>query len=113
MHAIREEFGSSFAGAVQQFGPRPLMLGHFDPDGLSAAAILQRALTGGRCEPAIRIVGKGEQPWSGEMRRELAEKKPGGLIVTDPGVGDGALLPDTPPSSSTTMFRPARPAMRW
>ncbi|HZG07734.1 MAG TPA: phosphoesterase [Allosphingosinicella sp.] len=96
MHATREEFGSGFVGAVEQFGPRPLILGHFDADGLSAAAILQRALARSGREPAIRIVGKGEQPWSEEMRRELGEKKPGGLIVTDLGVREGALLPGTP-----------------
>jgi single-stranded-DNA-specific exonuclease len=44
----------------------------------------------------LRIVGKGEEPWSEAMRSELAERRPGGLIVADLGVREGALLPGTP-----------------
>jgi single-stranded-DNA-specific exonuclease len=44
----------------------------------------------------VRIVGKGEQPWSDAITTELAERRPGGLIVVDLGVRAGALLPGTP-----------------
>jgi single-stranded-DNA-specific exonuclease len=81
---------------VAEFGPRPLILGHFDADGLSAAAILQRALARAGFDPGVRIVGKGEQPWSDAITTELAERRPGGLIVVDLGVRAGALLPGTP-----------------
>jgi single-stranded-DNA-specific exonuclease len=91
-----EEIGKRFAEAVAGFGPKPLILGHFDADGLAAAAILYRALAKAGHDPEVRVVGKGEQPWSDEMRRELAERRPGGLIVADLGVREGALLPGTP-----------------
>jgi single-stranded-DNA-specific exonuclease len=91
-----EDVGARFAAAVADFGPRPLILAHFDADGLSAAAILQRALARAGYDPGVRIVGKGEQPWSDAMGRELAERRPGGLIVADLGVREGALLPGTP-----------------
>jgi single-stranded-DNA-specific exonuclease len=96
MYADPEEIGRRFAAAVDAFGPRPLILGHFDADGLSAAAILHRALARAGHDPAIRIVGKGEQPWSDEMRAELAARAPGGLVVADLGVREGDLLPGTP-----------------
>jgi single-stranded-DNA-specific exonuclease len=91
-----QEVGACFAAAVAGFGPKPLILGHFDADGLSAAAILQRALGKAGYGPEVRIVGKGEEPWSDAMRGELAERRPGGLIVADLGVREGALLPGTP-----------------
>ncbi len=94
----RAEAGRLFGQAAAAFDrTRPvLILGHFDADGLSALAILARALerSGQSCE--IRLVGKGENPWSAELRAELAARAPGGLIVTDLGVRDGALLPGTP-----------------
>jgi single-stranded-DNA-specific exonuclease len=73
-----------------------LILGHFDADGLSAAATLSRALTAsGRAAP-IRLVGKGETPWDDSLRAQLAAHPPAGLIVTDLGVREGAVLPGTP-----------------
>ena len=92
----RSAAGQAFARAVEAFGEKPLILGHFDADGLSAVAILARALERSRCSAEIRLVGKGENPWSDALRAELAERKPGGLIVTDLGVREGALLPGTP-----------------
>jgi single-stranded-DNA-specific exonuclease len=88
-----QEVGARFAAAVAGFGPKPLILGHFDADGLSAAAILQRALGKAGYDPEVRIVGKGEEPWSDAMRGELAERRPDGLIVADLGVREGVLAP--------------------
>jgi single-stranded-DNA-specific exonuclease len=87
-----------FRSTVERFDRtiKPLILGHFDADGLSAVAILARALD--RCDrPAdIRLVGKGENPWSSELREELARRSPGGLIVADLGVREGELAPGIP-----------------
>ncbi len=73
-----------------------LILGHFDADGLSAVAILARALRRAGRAADIRLVGKGENPWSPELRAELEARAPGGLIVTDLGVREGAVLPGCP-----------------
>lgn len=87
----------AFASALETFGDGPvLVLGHFDADGLSAMAILCRALTASGRTVEPRIVGRGESPWSAEMRAELAGRRPGGLIVTDLGVRDHDILPGTP-----------------
>ena len=75
---------------------RVLVLGHFDADGLSAVAILARVLRCAGREVDIRLVGKGEHPWSPELRAELAARAPGGLIVTDLGVREGELLAGCP-----------------
>lgn len=94
----RAEAGHLFARTVAQFDPdRPaLIMGHFDADGLSAVAILARAFakTGRRAD--VRIVGRGENPWDEELRDELAARRPGGLIVTDLGVREGALVERVP-----------------
>ena len=94
----RSDIAPAFLAALDRFDPLrpPLVLGHFDADGLSAAAILARALrqTGRLAE--IRITGKGENPWSPPLRAELEELRPGGLLVTDLGVREGDILPGTP-----------------
>jgi single-stranded-DNA-specific exonuclease len=69
-----------------------LILGHNDADGLSASALLTRALRQ-RAHPArVRILGRGENPWSEAMRAELFNAPVGGLIVTDLGVREGEIL---------------------
>jgi single-stranded-DNA-specific exonuclease len=87
-----------FRSMVGRFDPgaAPLILGHFDADGLSAVAILARALERFGRPADIRLVGKGENPWSLEMREELARRSPGGLIVADLGVREGELAPGVP-----------------
>ena len=84
--------------AVAQFDrKRPaLVLGHFDADGLSAAAILTRALERAGQQTDMRIVGRGENAWDAELRAEIAQRRPGGLVVTDLGVRGGALIEGVP-----------------
>lgn len=89
---------TAFRGAMNRFDPDrpPLILGHFDADGLSATAILARAL-GRAGRPAdIRILGKGENPWSPDLRAGLADRRPGGLIATDLGVQAGDIVAGLP-----------------
>ncbi len=88
----------AFSAALDRFNPaRPaLILGHFDADGLSAAAILSRALARSGRPANLRILGKGENPWSAAFRADLEMKQPGGLLVTDLGVRGGDILPGIP-----------------
>ncbi|WP_344705392.1 phosphoesterase [Sphingomonas swuensis] len=72
-------------------GP-PLILGHFDADGLSAVAILARSIPGSE----VRLVGKGETPWTPSVRAELEQRRPAAIIATDLGVREGDILPGTP-----------------
>ncbi len=92
----RGDAGRRFRDWLAGVDGRVLVLGHFDADGLSAVAILARALRAAGREVDIRLVGKGENPWSPELRAELAERALGGLIVTDLGVREGAVLPGCP-----------------
>lgn len=73
-----------------------MVLGHFDADGLAATAIFVRALCAEGHSVRTRIVGRGENPWSREMRAELERLRLSGLIATDLGVRPGAILPGTP-----------------
>jgi single-stranded-DNA-specific exonuclease len=87
--ATRERFAQALARFDLQ---RPaLIVGHFDADGLSAVAILARALTQRGVAHDVRIIGRGENPWDDAVRAEIAARAPGGLIVTDLGVRDGAI----------------------
>lgn len=91
------EARAAFAQAYAGFGTGPvLIVGHFDADGLSAVAILARAMAHARRVYDIRIVGKGESPWDPEFAAEVAEHEPGGLIVTDLGVRDEPIAPGIP-----------------
>ncbi len=88
----------AFLAALDRFDrSRPaLILGHFDADGLSAAAILSRALARAGHPATLRILGKGENPWSTAFRAELDEQPPGGLLVADLGVREGTIQSRTP-----------------
>lgn len=94
----RAEAGHLFAASVAGFDADApaLILGHFDADGLSAVAILARAMERAGRTVEVRIVGRGENPWDAELRGELAARRPGGLIVTDLGVREGALVDGVP-----------------
>jgi single-stranded-DNA-specific exonuclease len=90
--------GAAFARAVAGFGPAaPAILCHDDADGLSAGAILARALDrSGRPPAHVRVVGRGESAWSPGIAAELSARAPGGLVVADLGVQAGAILPGVP-----------------
>lgn len=90
--------GAAFARATAGFGPdAPVVLCHDDADGLSAGALLARALArAGRSPGPVRVIGRGASPWSAPIRDELAARRPGGLVVTDLGVQAGAILPGIP-----------------
>ncbi|GAA3997864.1 hypothetical protein GCM10022211_04270 [Sphingomonas humi] len=79
------------AWLAEQSGP-PLILGHFDADGLSAVAILARSIP----HAEVRLVGKGETPWTEAVRAELEQRRPAAIIATDLGVRGGEILPGTP-----------------
>ena len=87
-----------FAAVVARFDrSRPVwVLGHNDADGLSATALFARAFEAAGWTVRTRIVGRGESPWSAEMREELAGVEAGGIVVTDLGVRDGVLKPGVP-----------------
>lgn len=91
-----QAIGRTFASAVERFGSEPLVLGHFDADGLSAAAILKRALDAAGRTASVRIVGKGENPWFTSLQNELAAIRPGGLLVADLGVREGEIVSGVP-----------------
>ena len=95
LSAPAAEVRARFRAVVDRFDrSRPvLVLGHNDADGLSATALFVRALEADGRAAVARIVGRGESPWSAEMRAELAAADAGGVIVTDLGVRDGVLKP--------------------
>ena len=92
------DHGTAFAEAVSGFAPGPVVvLCHDDADGLSAGAILSRALERkGRDPVRIRVVGRGEGAWSPAIRDVLAGWAPAGIVATDLGVQAGAILPGVP-----------------
>lgn len=94
----RAAAAAAFAVALDGWDrARPvIVVGHFDADGLAAVAILVRALRAAGWTAAPRIVGKGETPWDEPLAAELAERAPGGLIVTDLGTRPEPVLPRTP-----------------
>ena len=91
-HAAREAFAAALAGFDRH---RPvLVLGHFDADGLSAIAILTRALRAAGWSADPRVIGKGESPWDPGFAETLG--RPGGLIVADLGTRPEPVLPGMP-----------------
>jgi len=73
-----------------------LVLSHNDADGLSAAAILGRALARADRRTRTRILGRGENPWSPEMAAELRDDPAGGLLVADLGLRGAEVRAGTP-----------------
>jgi single-stranded DNA-specific DHH superfamily exonuclease len=80
---VRTAARQAMTDALAAFGrDGPIVvLSHFDADGLSAAAILVRALrqAGWNSEPLV--IGKTGSPWEVETRDRIAALKPAGLIV--------------------------------
>lgn len=83
--------------ALASFGPsQPLIVGHFDADGLSAVAVLARAFDLAGLPRTLRILGRGESPWSEDFVTEVTALSPGELIVADLGVREGPVAPGVP-----------------
>ena len=59
-------------------------------------AILARALEAWGRSVRPRIVGRGENPWSDNLRAEIAPLAVGGVIVADLGVRPGPIKPGAP-----------------
>jgi single-stranded DNA-specific DHH superfamily exonuclease len=95
---VRTAARQAMVDALAAFGREGpiVVLSHFDADGLSAAAILLRALrqAGWNSEPLV--VGKTGSPWEVETRDRIAAFKPAGLIVADLGTRYEPVLPDCP-----------------
>jgi single-stranded-DNA-specific exonuclease len=92
-----DQVGHIFKQALATFGPeKPLILTHNDADGLSAGALLARTLAGIDRPADIRVVNRGENPWSVDMAHELAMQSPAGIIVADLGMRAGAVRMNTP-----------------
>ncbi|AWI87043.1 phosphoesterase [Methylobacterium sp. DM1] len=90
--------GVAFTEAVSGFGPgAPVILCHDDADGLSADALLWRALARAGREPGpVWVIGRGGSAWSPAIRDECAALAPAGFVVTDLGVQAGTILPGVP-----------------
>lgn len=88
----------AFRRALERFDATrpPLILTHNDADGLSAGVVLARTLQRLGRKPRIRIVGRGETPWSAAMADELRGEEIGGLIITDLGLRAAAPRTDLP-----------------
>ncbi|KFG67658.1 phosphoesterase [Microvirga sp. BSC39] len=93
MPAVQQTFREA-VGRFRADAP-VLILGHNDADGLSASALLARVLAQQARPRQVRILGRGENPWSEAMRTELSYALVGGLIVADLGVREGDILPGT------------------
>lgn len=93
----QDEVRNAYRGIVGTFDREPvLILAHNDSDGLSAAAVLSRSFSRADRISQVRLVGRGENPWSKEMRAELADRTMGGLIVVDLGVRTPIIRANTP-----------------
>ncbi|WP_267428372.1 hypothetical protein [Methylobacterium sp. GC_Met_2] len=90
--------GAAFARAVSGFGPKPpIVLCHDDADGVSAGAILGRALERAGYGPVdVQVIGRGASLWAPATREALASRSPVGIVVTDLGVQAGDIIPGVP-----------------
>lgn len=76
---------------------RPVViLTHNDADGLCAAAVLDHVLRRTGAQTAVRILGRGENPWSEDIGRDIGRTMFAGLIVTDLGVRPEPIIADLP-----------------
>ncbi|WP_244537331.1 phosphoesterase [Methylobacterium pseudosasicola] len=77
-------------------GAPVLIVSHFDADGLTAAAILVKALRKAGMSAETLVIGKGESPWDPEVTDRIAARSPGALIVADLGTRPDPVLPSCP-----------------
>ena len=86
------------ADAVAAFrGSGPVVVvSHFDADGLSAAAILVRALQAAGKAVESLIIGKLESPWDRQVGQRIASRHPAGLVLADLGTRPDPVLPGCP-----------------
>ncbi len=77
-------------------GRPAVIVSHFDADGLSAAAILVRALERAGRPSIPLVVGKGETPWDPAMAARIDALDPGGMILADLGTRPEPVLPGCP-----------------
>lgn len=76
-----------FRCALESVGSGNILIaGHNDADGLAASAILSRGLRLLHRDASVRVVGRGESPWTDAFEEEVRARAPAGLIVTDLGV---------------------------
>jgi single-stranded-DNA-specific exonuclease len=76
---------------------RPVfIISHNDADGLAAAGIFSRALEASGRPVRVRVLKRGETPWSEAVKSEIMAGEPGGLIVADLGTRSGVIVPDLP-----------------
>src|SRR3712207_5064520 len=95
--AVRQAWREQFTRAFRAFDERrpALILSHNDADGLASAAILAQVLARIARPASVRILGRGENPWSAGWADRLGFE-PGGLIVADLGVRPEPVLADVP-----------------
>ncbi len=86
------------ADAVAAFrGSGPIVIvSHFDADGLSAAAILVRALQAAGRPVETLVIGKAESPWDREVGQRIAALHPAGMVLADLGTRPDPVLPGCP-----------------
>jgi single-stranded-DNA-specific exonuclease len=73
-----------------------LVVTHNDADGLSSAALLIRAFDRAGRAATVRILGRGENPWSEPVVSELRAVNTGGIIVADLGARSDVVRSDVP-----------------
>ena len=82
---------TGFGGA----GP-VIVVSHFDADGLSAAAILVRALRAVGKPVHPLVIGKVESPWDVAVGQRISALDPAGLVIVDLGTRPDAVVPGCP-----------------
>ena len=73
-----------------------VVVSHFDADGLSAAAILVRALRAAGKPVQPLVIGKVESPWDAAVGQRISALNPAGLMIVDLGTRPEAVLPGCP-----------------
>ncbi len=81
--------------AFRDTGP-VVVVSHFDADGLSAAAILVRALQATDRSVRSLVIGKVESPWDRDVGQRIAALDPAGLILADLGTRPDAVMTGCP-----------------